>query len=423
MEIDQEPLLPVATDAEESSIPAETAEDPPVLNAAGRVARKRRPTWKILERLPAPPTPIPDVVNEGISTQPAQLTPPPAQHTPPPADPVTSWDAVHTTVRNIFGLYREFPTYPTHNPDDILTLGDLADSQPPPTVVDAPQPISRLSIPTLTPVSLGNNSNGPFANSSIFGLLNWMWTGSAMKSVAECSKLFSFLQSDAFRKEDIMGVDFMKETAKLDEYMGFNSARPTKDTITPAKDGWHESEITIQVPDAQEHDDASIPTFAVPGLHHRSITAVIRSVFEDPVASRRFHYTPFKSFWKSSETSPAQRIYDEIYSSDAMLEAHMKLQKSRKEPGCELERVIASLMFWSDSTHLANFGTASLWPLYLFFGNQSKYLRNKPCTASCHHIAYIPKVCGVSLFRYIGTNSQCFICCSYLQTFMIFSQL
>lgn len=393
MEIDHEQLLPTEMNADEPSLPVETAEDPPVLNAAGRVARKRRPTWKILERLPAPPTPVPDLPNEVVSSVPA----PP---TPPTAVPATSdWNVVHT-VRNAFGLYREFPTYPTHNPDDTLTVGDLADSQPPPTVVDANPPISPLSIPTLIPASLGDNAIGPFANSSIFGLMNWMWTGSAMKSVGECAKLYSFLQSEAFRKEDIIGVDFVKETAKLDEYMGFHSTRPTEGIQSPPKDGWRESEINIQVPDGKEHDDNSIPAFTVPGLHHRSIIAIIRSVFEDPVASRCFHYTPFKSFWKSSNASPAQRIYDEIYSSDAMIEAHMKLQQSPQEPGCELERVVASLMFWSDSTHLANFGTASLWPLYLFFGNQSKSLRVKPRTASCHHIAYIPKVGGVSLFSY-----------------------
>jgi hypothetical protein len=49
-------------------------------------------------------------------------------------------------------------------------------------------------------------------------------------------------------------------------------------------------------------------------------------------------------------------------------------------------------MFWSDSTHLANFGTASLWPLYLFFGNLSKWVRSKPRAGACHHVAYLPKV-------------------------------
>ena len=372
--------------------PAESPEDIPILNAAGRVARKRRPTWKVLERLPAPPTPVPDAPPDAASSN------NPISATPSPATPATSWKAVHTT-QNEFGLYREFPTFPTHNPDDTLTVADLAESQPPPTVVDAPTAISRLSVPVLSPTDSGNSPNGPFANSSIFGLLNWMWTGSAMKSLGECVKLFTFLQSDAFRKEDIMGVDFVKETAKLDESMGFQSSRSSKlSPVSLPKDGWQESEVTIQIPDGEAHADDDILTFAVPGLHHRSITAVIRSVLEDPTASRKFHYTPFKSFWKSSKISPAQRVYDKIYSSDAMIEAHLKLQQSPPEPGCELERVIASLMFWSDSTHLANFGTTSLWPLYLFFGNQSKSLRCKPRTASCHHIAYIPKVCIMSSF-------------------------
>lgn len=35
---------------------------------------------------------------------------------------------------------------------------------------------------------------------------------------------------------------------------------------------------------------------------------------------------------------------------------------------------------------------ASLWPLYLYFGNLLKYTHAKPLTEACQHIAYIPKV-------------------------------
>ncbi|KAF7346657.1 hypothetical protein MSAN_01803300 [Mycena sanguinolenta] len=49
-------------------------------------------------------------------------------------------------------------------------------------------------------------------------------------------------------------------------------------------------------------------------------------------------------------------------------------------------------MFWSDSTHLATFCNASRWPLYLFFGNLSKWVRAKPRSSACHHLAYIPKL-------------------------------
>ncbi|KAG2336568.1 hypothetical protein BDR05DRAFT_985238, partial [Suillus weaverae] len=47
-------------------------------------------------------------------------------------------------------------------------------------------------------------------------------------------------------------------------------------------------------------------------------------------------------------------------------------------------------MFWSDATHLTQFGNASTWPVYLFFGNQSKYACACPTTNACHPITFIP---------------------------------
>nr|GAT45954.1 predicted protein [Mycena chlorophos] len=73
-----------------------------------------------------------------------------------------------------------------------------------------------------------------------------------------------------------------------------------------------------------------------------------------------------------------------------MLRAHCKIIEGMTEP--HLETVVAALMFWSDATHLANFGTASLWPLYLFFGNHSKFLRGKPTARAGYHQAYFPSV-------------------------------
>jgi hypothetical protein len=62
-------------------------------------------------------------------------------------------------------------------------------------------------------------------------------------------------------------------------------------------------------------------------------------------------------------------------------------------PEGDLEAFVVSALLYSDSTHLASFGTASLWPIYLFLGNVSKYIRSKPTSFSAHHIAYIPTVC------------------------------
>jgi hypothetical protein len=101
---------------------------------------------------------------------------------------------------------------------------------------------------------------------------------------------------------------------------------------------------------------------------------------------------PYKLFWQPDDDEPPERIITELYTSDAMLQEQEKLDSQPHKPDCNLETVIAAIMLWSDLTHLASFGNASLWPIYLFIGNQSKYIRGKPTSFTAHHLAYIPKV-------------------------------
>ncbi|KIK21882.1 hypothetical protein PISMIDRAFT_103271, partial [Pisolithus microcarpus 441] len=85
-------------------------------------------------------------------------------------------------------------------------------------------------------------------------------------------------------------------------------------------------------------------------------------------------------------------LYDKLYTSDAWHTAHDDVQKQRREDDCTLERVIAGLMFWSDSTHLTQFGHATVWPVYLFFGNLSKYKHASASSGLCHPVAFIPSL-------------------------------
>ena len=62
--------------------------------------------------------------------------------------------------------------------------------------------------------------------------------------------------------------------------------------------------------------------------------------------------------------------------------------------------------------HLTAFGDTKLWPLYLFFGNDSKYLRCKPTSHLCKHVTYFIKVGGSCGSHYI--SSLLFI--QFLQT-------
>ncbi|KIO07303.1 hypothetical protein M404DRAFT_136171 [Pisolithus tinctorius Marx 270] len=129
--------------------------------------------------------------------------------------------------------------------------------------------------------------------------------------------------------------------------------------------------------------------FTIPGLLYRQLVAVIHSTFTEDNA-KWFHLTPFRRVWRSAITGCEMRLYDELYTSDAWNRAHDELQKQSRSDGCKLERVIAGLMFWSDATHLAQFGDASAWPIYLFFGNQSKYTCACPSSSACHPIAFMP---------------------------------
>ncbi|KIJ15229.1 hypothetical protein PAXINDRAFT_77681, partial [Paxillus involutus ATCC 200175] len=60
------------------------------------------------------------------------------------------------------------------------------------------------------------------------------------------------------------------------------------------------------------------------------------------------------------------------------------------ENGCTLLRAIAGLMFWSDATHVAQFGQAKLWPIYAYFANQCKYERCRPTARAARCVAYLP---------------------------------
>ncbi|TBU36183.1 hypothetical protein BD309DRAFT_1024558 [Dichomitus squalens] len=77
-----------------------------------------------------------------------------------------------------------------------------------------------------------------------------------------------------------------------------------------------------------------------------------------------------------------------------MIREHEDLQRQPRNPedAPDVEYVVAGILVYSDSTHLANFGTASLWPMYAYFANLSKYLRFKPSIFAAHHLAYVPSL-------------------------------
>ncbi|KAK0479626.1 hypothetical protein IW261DRAFT_1564281 [Armillaria novae-zelandiae] len=68
------------------------------------------------------------------------------------------------------------------------------------------------------------------------------------------------------------------------------------------------------------------------------------------------------------------------------------LKKPTIPPHIAIENIVVPIMVYTDSTHLANFGDASLWPGYLFVGLLSKLLTAMPDAYAAHHFVYMPEL-------------------------------
>lgn len=221
-------------------------------------------------------------------------------------------------------------------------------------------------------------------------MMCWQYTKSATKSASEMDRLAHSLgdsMRDGFSIKDFTKFNTARENARIDSYIA-DSSSPFNEG-----EGWHQSSVKIRLPaDKVKTPEDQAPEFEVRGVWHRNIVDIIKTVYSDSTTFSTLHTTPFQQFWKPLKDSKPEHIHSEIYCSDSMLDADEEIQKLPREPDDMLERIVAPLMLWSDATHLANFGTASLWPFYLFFGSQSKYTRAKPMAYACHHLAYIPTV-------------------------------
>ena len=284
------------------------------------------------------------------------------------------------TAANQFGVLREYTRCPSYEPDMILRPEDLANFRTPSSTRQ------RLAGPASLQTHI-RPPPWPFENMSKFLLMNWQNSGSNQKTENELNRLVKeVIRHPEFKAEDVSDFNARRENKHLDE--GPMDAVRLGDSPFLG-DGWREINVNIEVPVPNAGQSPRI--FPVQGLHHRSIIEVIKAVWSLP-SSSTFHLHPFHRIHIDPCTGKEIRIFDEAYTSDAFEAAYSELQKQPPVSGCKLERVVAGLMFWSDSTHLTTFGTAKVWPLYMYFANLSKYTRARANSGACHHIAYIPYV-------------------------------
>ncbi|KAI0738103.1 hypothetical protein C8Q80DRAFT_1222726 [Daedaleopsis nitida] len=181
-----------------------------------------------------------------------------------------------------------------------------------------------------------------------------------------------------------------------------------KDNIFRREHGWHEAVVRIPLPCAKflNVSEETAPTYEVAGLHHRDIVDLVIGCISDKTSQFRhsYHWIPNKLFWdpphnQCSTSSPSPhpeplRVYSECYNSDAVLAEEELIRKMDRIPGDNpaIEYVVLPILIWSDETVLSSFGSATLWPIYLYFGHLSKYIRGRPTEFAAHHLAYIPSL-------------------------------
>jgi len=284
------------------------------------------------------------------------------------------------TPCDLFGMFRTyFGGPPSYTPDDSYTISDVADS-------------AQMAVNPVTHTEPSSPLYAPFPNITTFRLMSWHYRTSKVKSIQELQQLVDeVILAPDFNSNDLHGFRATKEIERMDSVPmidGDDAAR------SMAHDGWKESVVNISLPcDGVKHaSEKDAPKFAVKGLYHRSLTQLLLAALKE-ASAEKFHLFPFKSAWKPAPDAREERVYSEPFTCDHFIEEYKKIQAQVKAgPKSHLTPVLLGLMIYSDATHLANFGTASAWPSYIYILNQSKYDRAKPSNFAAHHLAYIPKV-------------------------------
>jgi len=256
----------------------------------------------------------------------------------------------------------------------------------------------------------------PYPTLSSFLFDHHFWTSSPVKSRNDRDSLQELVVREDFEGSDLRGVNLNKVEEEL---RGRSSRGQWKQTR-----GWRASDLVIGIPkgikrtaavrrdeaaqDARRRQGAPEPPpskttpvpgaqIKIPGFRHRSICEVIHETLSKDPAARTFHYHPYEQTYHSplDPSRPVERVYDEVFTSDAWLREDAKIQMARIDPSKpeqNLPRVIAAMMFWSDETVLNPFGQNKAWPVYFFFGNQPKSERAKPTAGGGRQLAYLPQV-------------------------------
>jgi len=225
-------------------------------------------------------------------------------------DPEPEADVEFTTEPNSFGLYGQYTRKPRADPEDILTLVDLADD-------DMPEQYHSGLAATEVPSSV--NFFYPFPNATVFWYVNWYLGISGTLLAADLDRLArDVISSDDFNREDLQNFSMAWELARLDKHR-------STDVPFSAKDGWKKGLVMLHIPKVKHSyasESASLQ-FQVSGIYYHLLLEVIKAACQSDQA-KQYHWVPFELVHQSPLAH--QRAYTDIYNSDAMLEEDAKIR-------------------------------------------------------------------------------------------------
>ena len=159
----------------------------------------------------------------------APVTPPSASQLDSPSQTSSFQSCVSNffwTPQNIFGLWCKYPSEvgPTHDPEENLTLDDMADHG--------------------EPKVKANIDFGLYPNKNLYLLGNWYWSHSAQKSKENFQELISIVGQPDFKPNDVTNMPWNK----MDTELGTNHFDDNDPKWICEDTSWYRTPISTSVP-------------------------------------------------------------------------------------------------------------------------------------------------------------------------------
>lgn len=221
------------------------------------------------------------------------------------------------TPGNAFGLYKKYWTTEEHphDPDRYISGKDLQE--------DAEN--EELEGP-LTKAGTFNDIH-PFPNLNSFLLGEWYWSDRTDKSRESFRELLDIITSPEFDPEDIRGADWNRINSSLASSEFDDPGKPHPDWITDGTSR-RSAAVTLEVPFNSTSLDPGAHAFSVPNFRYRPLVPIITERLRDVARGEQFHIVPVDLRWLPFEGGLDSRVYGELHSSPAFIEAFKEVQVS-----------------------------------------------------------------------------------------------